>query len=105
MDLPGLRVSCIASRNDARRRFRADGGRNLTLGLVLKEAVDLGGRAVVRADGETVIGSIEDQVLAHDGQTDEAEISTRQRTRRCADIDAGQAGATVSCKILPSIAG
>lgn len=52
-----------------------------------------------------MISSVEDQVLAHDGQTDEAEISTRQRTRRCADIDAGQAGAKVSCQILLSIAG
>lgn len=40
-----------------------------------------------------MIGTIEDQVLTHDGQTDEAKISTRQQRRSGADIDAGQASA------------
>lgn len=69
---------------------------NLTLGLIFKEAVNLGGCAVVSANSETVIGDVHDQVLAHDGQTDQTEVSTRKRARRCADIDAGQAGAEVS---------
>jgi hypothetical protein len=43
-----------------------------------------------------VVGSIEDQVLAHDGQTDEAEIRTGYWVRRSADIDAGETGASVS---------
>ena len=70
----------------------------LTLGLIVQETVHLGGGTVVGADGETVVGSVQDQVLTHDGQTDQTEVSTRQRTRRSADIDAGQTGASVSCQ-------
>lgn len=77
----------------------------LTLGLVVQEAVNLGGGAVEGADSETVIGNVEDQVLAHDGQTNEAEISTGNRMRRSTDIDAGETGAIVSDQILLSIAG
>lgn len=77
----------------------------LTLGLIGEEAVDLGGRAVVSADSETVISNVEDQVLAHNGQTDEAEISTRSRMRRSADINAGETGTIVSDRVLMSIAG
>ena len=72
----------------------------LTLGLILKEAVNLGGCAVVGANSEAVVSSVKDQVLTHNGQTDKTEISTRQRTRRSADIDAGETGAKVSCQIL-----
>lgn len=43
-----------------------------------------------------MISSVEDQVLAHNGQTDEAEISTGNNVRRCADIDAGETGTIVS---------
>lgn len=81
------------------------GCEQLTLGFIAQESVDLGGSTVVGADGETVIGGIEDQVLAHDGQTDEAEVSTRNRARRSTDIDAGQTGAIVSDRVLLSIAG
>lgn len=77
----------------------------LTLGLIFQETVNLGGSTVVSADGETVISTVEDQVLAHDGQTDQTEISTGGRMRRSADIDAGEAGAEVSAKVLKSIAG
>ena len=77
----------------------------LTLGLILEETVNLGGGTVVGADGETVISTVKDQVLAHDGQTDQTEISTGRRMRRSADIDAGEAGAGVSAKVLKSIAG
>lgn len=77
----------------------------LTLGLVGQEAVNLGGCAVVGADSETVISSVEDQVLAHDGQTDEAEISTRSRVRRSADINAGETGTIVSDRVPMSTAG
>lgn len=76
----------------------------LTLGLVGQEAVDLGGRAVEGADSETVISNVEDQVLAHNGQTDEAEISTRRKVRRSADINAGETGTIVSDRVLMSIA-
>ena len=40
-----------------------------------------------------MIGHIQNQILAHDGQTDEAEISTGVDPRRSADIDAGKTGA------------
>lgn len=71
-----------------------------TLGFILEEAVDLGDGTVVRDNGVAVVGGVEDQVLAHDGQTDEAEITTGQRRRRRADIDAGQAGAEVSDRFM-----
>lgn len=77
----------------------------LTLGLVVKEAVNLGGGTVVGADGETVISNVEDQVLAHNGQTDEAEISTGSKVRRSADINAGETGTIVSDRFQMSIAG
>lgn len=79
--------------------------RRLTLGLIVQEAVNLGGGTVEGADGETVVSSIEDQVLAHDGQTDEAEISTGNKVRRSADINAGETGTIVSDRVLKSIAG
>lgn len=54
-----------------------------------------------------MIRDIQEQILTHNGQTDEAEITTRSDPRRSADIDAGQTGATVSpefSSILFSIA-
>ena len=39
---------------------------------------------------------VHDQVLAHDGQTNEAEITTVTDLRRSADVDAGKTGAIVS---------
>lgn len=68
----------------------------LALGLVGKEAVHLGDGSVESANGETMVGHVQDQVLTpirdisitfrrglrldgqdlHDGQTDKAEIST-----------------------------
>ena len=77
----------------------------LTLGLIAQEAVNLGGSTVIGANSKTVIGSVEDQVLTHNGQTDKAEISTGISTRRGADIDAGETGAIVSDQIPLSIAG
>jgi len=47
----------------------------LALGLVLEEAVNLGDSAVESNNIEAVVGSVEDQVLTHDGQTDETEVS------------------------------
>jgi hypothetical protein len=49
----------------------------------------------VSNDGEAVISSVEDQVLAHDGETNEAEITTRFIVRS-ADIDAGKTRTEVS---------
>lgn len=47
----------------------------LALGLVLQESVDLRDSTVEGNDGEAVVGGVEDQVLTHDGQTDETEVS------------------------------
>ena len=47
-----------------------------------------------------MIGSIHDQVLAHNGQTNKAKITTWNNARRSPDIDAGETGATVSPLIL-----
>ena len=47
-----------------------------------------------------MVGSIQDQVLAHDGQTNEAKVTTGDKSPRSADIDAGETGATVSPWIL-----
>ena len=43
-----------------------------------------------------MIGSVEDEILAHDGQTDEAKISSGLCLRRCTDIDAGEPRTRVS---------
>lgn len=47
-----------------------------------------------------MVSNIQYQVLTHDGQADEAEISTVVDPRRSADIDAGKTDATVSPLIL-----
>jgi hypothetical protein len=49
---------------------------SLTLGLVLDEVVDLGNGTVEGNDGETVISGVQDDILSHDSQANEAEIST-----------------------------
>jgi len=61
-----------------------------TLGLVLQESVDLGDGSVEGNDSETMIGSIQDQVLAHNGQTDETKITTRFIMRFETGSDASQ---------------
>jgi hypothetical protein len=48
----------------------------LSLGLVLKELVDLGDGTVEGNNGVAVVGSVEDQVLAHDRKANETEVST-----------------------------
>lgn len=77
----------------------------LTLSLVRQEVVNLGDGAVESADGEAVISNVQDEVLAHNGQTDEAEVSTRSKVRRSTDIDAGETGAIVSEQCLLSTDG
>lgn len=71
-----------------------------TLGLVFEETVDFGDGPVVGDDREAVVGGVQDQVLTHDSQTDQAEVTTGDGLRRSADIDAGQAGAEVSQMIM-----
>lgn len=68
----------------------------LTFSLILEETIDFGNRSVIRNDGETMIGRIENKILAHDGETDETKISTGLRLRRQASIDASQTRSTVS---------
>jgi len=58
--------------------------------------VDLGDRTVEGHDGVSFISDVQDQVLAHDGQTNEAKITTRDNSRSSADIDAGKSRAVVS---------
>ena len=67
----------------------------LTLCLVVKEFVYLGHCPVESHNGVAMISSIHDQILAHDSQTNEAEISTRFSVRS-ADIDAGKTRTKVS---------
>ena len=69
--------------------------RLLTFRLVLEEAIDLGDSPIEDDHRETVVGSIQYQVLTHDGQPDQTEVTTRLTVRR-ADIDAGQSRTEVS---------
>lgn len=71
-----------------------------TLGFIIEEAVDLGDGSVEGNDGEAMVSSVQDQVLAHNGETNEAEISTGFRLRRSADIDAGETRTMVSINLL-----
>ena len=43
-----------------------------------------------------MVGHVQDQVLAHDGQTDEAEICTGSLMCLPTDIDAGKTRTTIS---------
>jgi hypothetical protein len=49
---------------------------NLTFGLIGEEVVNLGHSSVESNDIVTVIGGVQDQVLAHHGQADQTEISS-----------------------------
>ena len=61
--------------------------------------IDLGNGPVECYYSEAMVCSIHNQVLAHDGQTNEAEVTTGSRPRWSADIDAGKTGARVSPSI------
>lgn len=68
-----------------------------TFCLICHKSVDFLHGTIESHDIEfLMIGNIQEQILAHNGQTDEAKIATRSASRRSADIDAGQTGATVS---------
>lgn len=67
-----------------------------TLGLIGEESVNLGDGTVEGHDSEAVVSNVENQVLAHDGQTDETEVSTGFRLRRKTGSNAGQARTVVS---------
>jgi len=67
-----------------------------TFSFIVEETVDLGDGSVEGNNGETVISSVQDQVLAHDGQTNETEITTRLSVRRKAGGNASQTRTKVS---------
>ena len=46
----------------------------LALGLVLQKVVHFGRGAVVGAHDEAVVGHVQDQILTHDGQTNQTDI-------------------------------
>lgn len=85
MDLPGI---VLAGTSDTQNL-------KLTLGLILKEAVNFGDGSVEGHDSEAMISSVEDQVLAHDRQANETEITTGFGLRR-ADLEASQSRTKVS---------
>lgn len=64
--------------------------------------VNLADSAVEGDDSVSVISSVHDQVLAHDSETDEAEISTGD-TRILADVDAGKMCAKVSTRTMVNV--
>ena len=72
-------------------------GHQQTLCFICHKSIDLRHGTIKSHNVELfMVGNIEEEVLAHNGQTDEAEITTGSDPRRSADIDAGQTGATVS---------
>jgi len=71
----------------------------LTLGLVLEEAVDLGNGSVEGDDGEAMVGSIQNQVLAHDRKANETEITTGFGLRRT-NLEVGQSRTRVSILVV-----
>ena len=72
-------------------------GHQQTLCFIIHKPIDLRHGTIKSHNVELfMVGNIEEEVLAHNGQTDEAEITTGSDPRRSADIDAGQTSATVS---------
>lgn len=67
-----------------------------TFCFVFQEAVDFGDGSVKCNHFETVVGGVHDKILAHDGQANQAEVTTGVHMRRWADIDASQAHSRVS---------
>ena len=67
----------------------------LALGLILDETVDLGDGSVESNNGETMVGGVQDQVLAHDRKANKTEITTGFGLRR-ADLEASQSRTAVS---------
>ena len=65
--------------------------------------IDLGNGPIECYYSEAMVCSVHNQVLAHDGQTNKAEVTTGVRGRRSTDIDAGKTGARVSPSIYQYI--
>lgn len=72
-----------------------DGVDVFTFGLILQEAVDLGNGSVESNDSEAVVGSVQNQILAHDRKANKTEITTGFGLRR-ADLEASQSRSRVS---------
>lgn len=98
MDLPGKVLDASYGRHNG--TWSRNVCSLLTLCFIGKEAVDLGDGSVEGDDSEAVVCRVHDEVLAHDGQADEAEITTGSRCSRSADIDAGEAATEVSMVVL-----
>jgi hypothetical protein len=86
MDLPAVHVS---------PKPAGDKTLHITFGLIFEEAVDLGYGSVEGNDSEAVVGSVQDQILAHDRKANETEITTGVGLRR-ADLEASQSRSMVS---------
>ena len=69
-----------------------------TFCFIGKESIDLGDGTIEGNDSEAVVCCIEDEVLTHDGQTDETEVTfwLTVVSVRSADIDAGETRTIVS---------
>jgi len=67
-----------------------------TFRLIVQEVIDLGHRPIEGYYREAMVRSVQNQILAHDGQTNEAKVTTGICPRMSADMDAGKTGATVS---------
>ena len=64
--------------------------------------VNLADGTVESDDSVSVVCDVHDQVLSHDSETDEAEISTND-TRILTDVDAGKACAKVSIRTMVNV--
>lgn len=71
-----------------------------TFCLVLEKTIDLFDGAIEGADGKAMVCYVQDEVLAHDSQADEAKVSTGVHPRGSADVDAGKTSAIVS-RLIP----
>jgi len=58
--------------------------------------VNLGNGTVESNNSKSMVGSIQDEVLTHDGQTNQTKITSRFVNRMHADMYAGETGAIVS---------
>ena len=75
---------------------------NRTFCFIIQETVDFGDSTVESNDGEALVCGVQDEVLAHNGQPNEAEVSARTRRHRRADTDAGQACARLANQHMES---
>ena len=75
---------------------RQDQRHQQTFSLIAQEAINLGHGTIESDDGKLVVGNVHNQVLAHNGQTDETKVTTGMDPRWSADIDAGKTCAGVS---------